>query len=116
MTTVEAWWYSSEDYAKFTLAKNQKHYQLMQLKKAGRAPGRTNKSSATVAELTTTISAASAAALAISEHTAATTKCAAAKSGETNDDDAIADSKWGWNRNNPAVAGRQELVPKKSKT
>jgi hypothetical protein len=110
-------WYSPEDYAKFTPTKKQKHYQLMQLKKAGKTPGRTNRSSATVAELTTAVSAVSAAALAISELTAATTKRAAAECEETNDDDAIgADSKWGWNRNNPAVAGRQERVPKKPKT
>jgi hypothetical protein len=95
VTTVEAWWYSPEDYAKFTPAKKQKHHQLMQLKKAGKTPGRTNKSSATVAELTTVISAVSAAALAISELTAATTKCTAAESGVTNDDDAFANSEWG---------------------
>jgi hypothetical protein len=51
VTTVEAWYYSLEDYAKLTTAKKQKHYQLMQLKKAGKTPGRTNKSLATVAEL-----------------------------------------------------------------
>ncbi len=106
MTTVEAWWYSPEDYAKFTPAKKQKHYQLMQPKKADRTPGRTNKSSATVAGLMTTVSAASAAALAISELTAATTKPTAAESGETNDDDAIVSSNWGQNCNNPTVDGR----------
>jgi hypothetical protein len=77
----------------------------MQLKKARKTPGRTNKSSVTVAELTTAVSAVSAAASAISELTAATTKCTAAESGETNDDDAVVDSKWGRNRNNPAVVG-----------
>ncbi len=70
-----------------------------------------------MAELTTAISAVSAAALAISELTAATTKRNAAESGETNDDDAIVDSEWGHNRNNPTVAGRQDRVPhKKPKT
>ncbi len=116
MTPVKAWWYSPEDYAKFSSAEKQKHYQLMKLKKAGKTPGRTNQSSATVAELTTAVSAVSAAASAISELTAATTKRTAAESGETNDDDAIDDSKWGQNRNNPAVAGRQEPVLKKPKT
>jgi hypothetical protein len=116
VTTVKVWWYCPEDYAKFTSAEKQKHWQLMQLKKARKTPGRTCKSSATVAELMTAVSAVSAAALAISELTAATTKRTAAESGETNDDDAIVDSKWGQNRNNSAVAGCQERVPKKPKT
>jgi hypothetical protein len=116
VTTVKAWWYCPEDYPKFTLAKKQKHGQLMQLKKAGKTPGRTSKSSATVAELMTTISAVSAAALAISELTAVTTKRTAAEFGETNEDDAIVESKWGQNRNNPAVAGHHKHVPKKPKT
>jgi hypothetical protein len=84
--------------------------------KAARNSGKTNNGSATVAELTAAISAVSAAALAISELTAATTKRAAAECGETNDIDAIGESEWGPNRNNPAVAGRQEHVPKKPKT
>jgi hypothetical protein len=117
VTTVEAKWYSKEDYAKFTPDKKQKHYQLMQAKKAGKTPGRTNKSSATVAELTTAISAVSAAALAISELTAAATKGNAAECGETNDNDVIVKPEWGCNHNNPAVAGCQERVPhKKPKT
>ncbi len=116
MTTVKAWYYSPEDYAKFTPAKKQKHWQLMQLKKAGKTPGRTSKSSATVAELTTVVSAVSAASLAISELTAATTKHTAAESGETNDNDATVEPEWGRNRNNPAVAGHQERMPKKPKT
>jgi hypothetical protein len=74
VTTVKAQWYSPENYANFTPAKKQKHYQLMKLKKAGKTPGRTNQCSATVAELTTTVSAVSAAASAISELTATTTK------------------------------------------
>jgi hypothetical protein len=110
VTTVEARFYPHSEYIKFTPAKKQKHYQLM--KKANK----TGKSSATAAELTTAISAVSAAALAISELTAMITKCTAAESGETNDDDAVANSKWGWNRNNPAVSGRQEHMPKKPKT
>jgi hypothetical protein len=85
--------------------------------KAARCPAKTSTSSATVAELTTAVSAVSTAALAISELTAATTKCTAAECEETNDSDAIGVPPWGRNRNNPAVAGRQEQhVPKKPKT
>jgi hypothetical protein len=116
VTTIKAWYYSPEDYAKFTPAKKQKHFQLMWATKAAGNSGKTNNSSATVAELTTAISAVSAAASAISELTAATTKCAAAECGETNDSDAVGEPKWGRNRNNPAVAGRQEHVPKKPRT
>jgi hypothetical protein len=111
VTTVKAKWYSIEDYAKFTPPEKQKHYQLMQAKKAAKTSGRTNKSSATVAELTTAVSTVSAAALAISELTAVTTKCNATECGETNDDDGIVKPEWGYNRNNPAVAGHQERVP-----
>jgi hypothetical protein len=93
VTTVEANWYSKEDYAKFTPAKKQKHFQLMRAMKAARSSGRTNNSSATVAELTTAISAVSAAALAVSELTAATTKRTATECGETNDDDVIVEPK-----------------------
>ncbi len=88
----------------------------MRAMKAARNSGKTNNSSATVAELTTTICAVSAAASAISELTAATTKRAAAECGETNDSYAIGEPKQGRNRNNPAVAGCQEHVPKKPKT
>ncbi len=116
VTTVEACYYSLEDYAKFTPAKKQKHFQLMRAMKAARNSGRTNNSSATVAELTTAISAVSAAALAISELTAATTKRTVTECGEINDSDAIGKPKWGHNRNNPAVAGCQKHVPKKPKT
>ncbi len=77
---------------------------------------KTSNSSATVAELATAVSAVSAAALAISELTAVTTKCTAAECEETNDSDAISVPPWGRNRNNPAIAGRQEHVPKKPKT
>ncbi len=114
--TVEARYYSPEDYAKFTPAKKQKHFQLMSAAKAARSPAKTSNSSATVAELTTAISAVSAAALAISELTAATTKCAASECGETNDSDAIGVTPWGCNRDNPAISGRQEHVPKIPKT
>jgi hypothetical protein len=107
VTTVEARYFSPEDYAKFTPAEKQKHFQLMQAMKAARNSGRTNNSSATVAELRTAVSAVSAAALAISELTAATTKRSAAECGETNDSDAIGKPKWGRSRNNPAVAGHQ---------
>jgi hypothetical protein len=116
VTTVKAWYYSQEDYAKFTPAKKQKHFQLMWAMKAARNSERTNNSSATVAELTTAVSTVSAAASAISELTAVTTKCAAAECGETNDSDAIGKPKWGRNHNNPAVSGHQEHVPKKPKT
>ncbi len=116
VTTVKAWYYSPEDYAKFTPAKKQKHFQLMQATKAARNSGKTNNSSATVAELTNAISAVSTAASAISELTAATTKHAAAECGETNDSDAIGKPKYGRNCNNHAVAGGQEHVPKKPKT
>jgi hypothetical protein len=114
--TVEAWYYSPEDDAKFTPAKKQKHFQLMRAAKAARSPAKTSNSSATVAELTTAISAVSAAASAIFELTAATTKRAATECGETNDSDAIGIPPWGHNCNNPAIAGRQEHVPKKPKT
>jgi hypothetical protein len=116
VTTVEARYYSPEDYAKFTPAKKQKHFHLMQAKKAARSPAKTSNSSATVAELTTAVSAVSAAALAISKLTAATTKRATAECGETNDSYAIGEPQWGRNRNNPAVAGCQEHMPKKPKT
>jgi hypothetical protein len=116
VTTVKAWYYSPEEYAKFAPAKKQKHFQLMWATKSARNPGKTNNSSATVAELMTAFSAVSAAALAISELTAATTKRAAAKCGETNDSDAIGDPEYGHNRNNPAVAGHQEHMPKKPRT
>jgi hypothetical protein len=88
----------------------------MRAMKATRNSGKTNSSSATVAELTTAVSAVSTAALAISELTTATTKHTAAECGETNDSDAIGEPKWGLNRNNPAVAGHQEHMPKKPKT
>jgi hypothetical protein len=88
----------------------------MHAAKAARNPAKTNNSSATVAELTTAVSAVSAAASAISELTAATTKRTAAECGETNDSDAIGKPPWGPNRDNPAIAGRQEHVPKKPKT
>jgi hypothetical protein len=116
VSTVEAWYYSAEDYAKFTPAEKQKHFQLMHAAKAARSPAKTSNSSATVAELTTAISAVSAAVSAISELTAATTKRAATKCEETSDSDAIGVPPWGRNCDNPAIAGRQEHVPKKPKT
>jgi hypothetical protein len=88
----------------------------MRAAKAARSLAKTSNSSATAAELTTAVSAVSAAASAISELTAATTKRAAAECGATNDSDAIGEPKWGRNRNNPMVAGRQEHVPKKIET
>ncbi len=116
MSTVEAWYYSPEDYAKFTPTKKQKHFQIMHAAKAARSPANTSNSSATVAELTTALSTVSAAASAISELTTATTKRAAAECEETNDSDAIGLPPWGRNRNNPAIADHQEHVSKKPKT
>jgi hypothetical protein len=116
VTTCKAWYYSPEDYAKFTPAKKQKLFQLMRAIKATRNSGKTNNSSGTLAELRTAISTVSAAASAISELTAATTKRAAAECRKTYDSDAIGKPEWGRNRNNPAVAGRQEHMPKKPKT
>ncbi len=116
MTTVEAWYYPPEDYAKFTPSKKQKHFQLVRAMKAARNSGKTNNSSATVAELTTAISAVSTAALAIFELTAAITKRTAAECGETNYSDAIGKPEWGRNRNNSAVSGHQEHMLKKPKT
>jgi hypothetical protein len=74
VTTIEAQCYSPEEYAKFTSAKKQKHFQLMHAAKAARSPAKTDNSSATVAELMTAVSAVSAAALAISKLIAASTK------------------------------------------
>jgi hypothetical protein len=79
LTTVKNRWYPPSEYSKFTLAKKAKHYQL---KNAGEIPGtghcrktnKTNKSSVTVSDSTTATSTVSVAALAISEHTATTTK------------------------------------------
>ncbi len=62
------------------------------------------------------VSAVSAAASTISELTTAPIKRTASECGETNDSDVIGEPKWGRNRNNPAVSGRQEHVPKKPKT
>ncbi len=116
MTTIEACYYSSDEYAKFTPAKKQKHFQLMRAAKAAKSPAKTSSTSATMAELTTAVSAVSAAASAISELTVASTKCAAADCEVTNDSDAYEKPEWGRNRDNPAVAGRQEQVPKKPRT
>ncbi len=69
-----------------------------------------------MAELTSAVSAVSAAAFDISEITATTNNKRTAEVGETNDNDAAANSKWGQNCNNPAVAGCQVHVPKKPKT
>ncbi len=69
-----------------------------------------------VSNLTTAVSAVSAAASAISELTVASTKRTAAECDVTNDSDAIDEPKWGCNHDNPAVAGRQEKMPKKTRT
>ncbi len=116
MTTVEASYYSPDEYAKFTPAKKQKHFQLMHAAKAAKSPAETSSTSATMAELTTAVSADSVAALAISELTVASTKHAATDCEVTNDSDANDHPGWGRNRDNPAVAGRQEHVPKKPRT
>jgi hypothetical protein len=44
VTTIEAWYCSPEDYAKFTPAKKQKHFQLMWAMKVARNFGKTNNS------------------------------------------------------------------------
>ncbi len=116
VTIIEACYYSPDEYAKFTPAKRQKHFQLMRAAKAAKSPAKTSSTSATVAELTSAVSAVSTAALAISELTVATTKRAAADCEVTNDSDANDQPRWGCNRDNPAVAGRQEHVPKKTRT
>jgi hypothetical protein len=115
VTTVEARYYSPNEYAKFTLAKKQKHIQLMRAAKASKSPAKTSSTSATMAELTTAVSAVSAAASAISELTVASTKRTATDCEVTNDSDANDQTGWGCNRDNPAVAGRQEHVPKKTR-
>ncbi len=113
--TIEARYYSPDEYAKFTPAKKQKHFQLMRAAKAAKSPAKTSSTSATVSDLTTAVSAVSAVALAISELTVASTKCAATECEVTNDSDAIDKPKWRCNRDNPAVAGHQENVPKKTR-
>jgi hypothetical protein len=116
VTTVEACYYSPDEYAKFTPAERQKHFQLMHAAKTAKSPAKTSSTSATVAELTSAVSAVSAAASAISELTVVTTKCAASECEVTNDSDATDGPGWGCNRDNPAVAGRQEHVLKKTRT
>ncbi len=113
MTTVEARYYSADEYAKFTLAEKQKHFQLMRAAKAAKSPAKTSSTLTTIAELTSAVSAVSAAASAVSELTAASAKRATANCEVTNDNDADDHPTWGRNRNNPAVAGYQEHVPKK---
>ncbi len=110
--------YSTPKYIKFTPAKKAKLWQLINPRKTpGTGPSgrKTDKSSATVAELTSAIAAVSAAALAISELTAVTTKQNAAEEGGTKDDDSKDDNDllWGENCGNPALSGRQESMPKK---
>jgi hypothetical protein len=89
VSTIEAWYYSAEDYAKFTPTKKQKHFQLIRAAKATRSPAKTSNSSATVAELTTNVSTVSTTASAISELTTTTTKHAAAECEETSDSDVV---------------------------
>ncbi len=66
MTTVETRYYSPDEYAKFTPAEKQKHFQLMRAAKAAKSPAKTSSTAATVSDLTTAVSAVSAAASAIS--------------------------------------------------
>ncbi len=115
MTTIEACYYSPDEYAKFTLTERQKHFQIMRAAKAAKSPAKTNSTSATVAELTSTVSAVSTPALAISELTVVSTKRAATDCEVTNDSDANDQPGWGRNCNNPAVAGCQEHVPKRTR-
>jgi hypothetical protein len=85
------------------------------LLKQKKSPAKTSSTSATVSDLTPAVSAVSEAASAISELTVASTKRAAAECEVTNDSYAIDEPKWGCNCDNPAVAGRQENVPKKTR-
>jgi hypothetical protein len=116
VTTVEARYYTADEYAKFTPAEKQKLFQLMRAAKAAKNPARTSSNSTTIAELTSAVSAVSAAASAVSELTAASAKRAAADCGVSTDNDDYDNPSWGRNRDNPAVAGRQEHVPKKPRT
>jgi hypothetical protein len=115
VTTIEAHYYSPDEYVKFIPAKKQKHFQLVRAAKVAKSPAETSSTSATVSDLTTAVSAVSAAASAISELTVASTKRAAAECEVTNDSDAIDKPKWGCNCDNPAVACHQENVPKKTR-
>ncbi len=116
MTTVEARYYSPDAYAKFTPAEKQKHFQLMRAAKAAKSPAKTSSTLTTIAELTSAVSAVSAAASAVSELTAASAKRATADCGVSTENDDNDNPTWGCNRDNPAVAGRQEYVPKKPRT
>jgi hypothetical protein len=116
VTSIEACYYSPDEYAKFTPTVRQMHFQLMRAAKAAKSPAKTSSTSATVAELTTAVNAVSTAASAISELTGASTKCAATECEVTNDSDANDQPRWGCNRDNPAVAGHQEHMPKKTRT
>ncbi len=113
MTTVEACYYSPDEYANFTPAEKQKHFQLMRAAKAAKSPAKTSSTLTTIAELMSAVSAVSAAATAVSELTAASAKHATADCEVTNDNDANDHPAWGRNCDNPAVAGHQEHVPKK---
>jgi len=116
VTTVEARYYSPDEYAMFTPAKIQKLFQLMRAAKAAKNPAKTSSNSTMIAELTAAVSAVSTAASAVSELTAACAKRAAADCGVSTDNDDNDNPTWGRNRDNPAVAGRQEHVPKKPRT
>ncbi len=94
MMTVEACYYSPDEYAKFTPTKKQKHFQRMHAAKAAKSPAKTSSTSVMMAELTTTVSAVSAAASAISELTVVSTKRAAADCEVTNDSDANDQPGW----------------------
>ncbi len=111
MKTIEARYYSPDEYAKFTPAEKQKHFQLMRAANAAKSPAKTSSTSTTIAELTSAVSTVSAAALAVSELTAASAKRAASDCGVPNDNDDNDNPACGRNRDNPAVAGRQEHVP-----
>jgi hypothetical protein len=116
VTTVEARYYSPDEYAKFNPAKRQKLYQLMRAAKAAKSPAKTSSTLTTIAELMSAVSAVSTAALAVSELTAASVKRATTNCEVTNDNDANDHPAWGRNCDNPVVAGRQEHVPKKPRT
>ncbi len=116
MTTVEARYYTADEYVKFTPTKKQKLFQLMRAAKAAKNPAKTSSNLTTIAELTSAVSAVFAAASAVSELTAASAKRAATNCGVSTDNDDNDNPTWGRNCDNPAVAGRQEHVPKKPRT
>ncbi len=48
VTTIEASYYSADEYAKFTPAEKQKHFQLMRAAKAAKSPAKTSSTLTTI--------------------------------------------------------------------